>query len=291
MKKSTSVFISLLCVVLGIGLIGGCLFSMQAGIPGGNTTETTQSTTTTTTTVTTTTTTTVTTTTTTTRAITTTAQPTTNRAIITTVPVQTNTSSHSIKNVPLIKQFPAYPTGCETISAIMALRYVGETVSPEDFINNHLEKGNFFNKDGKLYGPDPYDKFVGDPRNEYSLGCFAPVMERALISYFGNSNRVKNTTGLTMDQLCTQYIEKDIPVLVWVSIYMEPVGLGTVWYNEKNGEKLQWRTNEHCMVLVGYDQTHYYFNDPYSGKQLRYAKSIAKDRHAKFENQSLVITK
>ena len=173
----------------------------------------------------------------------------------------------------------------------MTLRYHGESISTEDFINNHLDTGDFFNRDGKLYGPSPYDKFVGNPRNEYSLGCFAPVIERALISYFGDESRVKNTTGLTMDQLCAQYIQNDIPVLVWVSIFMEPIGTGTVWYDEKTDEKIQWRTNEHCMVLVGYDSTHYYLNDPYSGKQLRYAKEIVKDRHAKFENQSIVIIK
>lgn len=271
MKRATPIYISLLCVVLAVAIIGACLFPWEnAG--QSNTTATT---------------TTVTTQTTITQTVTTTQ--TTTRP--TTVPSSTRNATHVIKNVPLINQFPTYPTGCETLSAIMALRYYGETVSVDDFINNHLEKGDFYTKDGKLYGPDPYDKFVGNPTNEYSLGCFAPVMERALISYFGNSNRVQNTTGLTMDRLCAQYIENDIPVLVWVSIYMEPVGLGTVWYNEKNGAKLQWRTNEHCMVLVGFDATHYYFNDPYSGKQLRYAKSIVKDRHAKFENQSLVITK
>ncbi len=278
MKKTAPFLLALFCILLGIVVIGSCLFSMHTGVPGTPTTKTTAPTTTTT----------VTTTTQATTAATTTTRPTTTQA---TTVTPTGTASHIIKNVPLIKQFPAYPTGCETVSAVMALRYCGETVSTEDFINNHLEKGNFYNKDGKLYGPSPYDKFVGDPRSEYSLGCFAPVMERALISYFGNAGRIKNTTGLTMDQLCADYIQNDIPVLVWVSIYMEQVGLGNVWYDEKNGEKLQWRTNEHCMVLVGYDKTHYYFNDPYSGKQLRYAKSIAKDRHAKFENQSLVILK
>ncbi len=267
MKKTVQLFLALFCIVLGIALIGGCLFSMQVSTHSSSN-KTTENTT-----------------------VTTTTTQTTTAPTTTTTIGKPRAASHVIKNVPLIKQFPSYPTGCETISAIMALRYVGENISTEDFINNHLETGDFYTKDGKLYGPDPYDKFVGNPRNEYSLGCFAPVMERALISCLGDNNRVQNTTGLTLEQLCAQYIENDIPVLVWVSIYMEPVGLGSVWYNEKNGEKLQWRTNEHCMVLVGYDQTQYYFNDPYSGKQLRYSKSIAQDRHAKFENQSLVITK
>ncbi len=271
MKKTAAFLAALLAVLIGVLLIGmGTFLSFDAskGATAATTTATTKVTTTTATTT------------------TTSAKPTT----VTTTYVPRAAASHIIKNVPLIKQFPAYPTGCETISAIMALRFWGETVSAETFIDEHLEKGDFYTKDGKLYGPDPYDKFVGDPRNEYSLGCFAPVMERALISYFGSGERVINTTGLSMDTLCAQYVQYDIPVLVWVTIYMEQVGLGNVWYSE-SGEKLQWRTNEHCMVLVGYDKTHYYFNDPYSGKQLKYVKSVANDRHQKFECQSLVITK
>ena len=259
MKDALPMCISVLCILLGITIIVGCLLYTLPNAPLSDmfiTTPTTQAT----------------------------------AAATTTIPA-IRSAKYVIQNVPLVKQFPAYPTGCEAISAIMALQYYNETVLAEDFIDKHLKKGQLYTKNDKLYGPSPYDKFIGDPRSEQSFGCFAPVIEDALISYFGNSNRVQNTTGLTMDQLCALFVQNDIPVLVWVSIYMEPVGLSTVWYDENNGEKLQWRTNEHCMVLVGYDKTHYYFNDPYSGLQLRYEKSIANDRHAKFENQSLVITK
>ena len=267
MKTKVVILIAVICIIIGLLLVGGCLLGLYTDIPQAILTQMTSSTTTQT------------------EATTTTTTP------VTTTHGPTQTVSHIIKGVPIIKQFPAYPTGCETISAMMVLQYFNETVSTEEFINNHLEKGGFYSKDGKLYGPNPYDKFVGDPRTTSSLGCFAPVMERALKSYFGDDGRVQNTTGLTLDQLCAQYIENDIPVLVWSTIYMEQVGTGSVWYDEKTGEKLQWRTNEHCMVLVGYDATHYYFNDPYSGRQLRFAKVVVNDRHAKFECQSIVVTK
>lgn len=273
MKKAAPFLAALLAIVIGISMVGVGAF--MSSVPSEETAGTAATTTTATTTATT----------------TTVKDAPRGTTTATSVYVPNVAESHVIKNVPLIKQFPSYPTGCETISTMMVLRYHGENVSTEAFIENHLETSNFYNADGKLYGPNPYDKFVGDPRNDYSLGCFAPVMERALISYFGGNDRVINATGLSMDALCAQYVQYDIPVLVWITIYMEQVGLGTVWYDEANGEKLQWRTNEHCMVLVGYDKTHYYFNDPYSGKQLKYAKSVANDRHQKFECQSLVITK
>ncbi|MBR5524375.1 MAG: C39 family peptidase [Clostridia bacterium] len=39
--------------------------------------------------------------------------------------------SHKI-NVPLIAQKPEFPTGCESVSAVMALRYFGETIRVTD---------------------------------------------------------------------------------------------------------------------------------------------------------------
>jgi len=195
---------------------------------------------------------------------------------------------HIISDVPLICQFPAYPTGCETVASVMALRYVGEQVSVDTFIDNCLETGAVYRKNGVLYGPDPYEKFVGDPRSQYSLGCFSPVMEKALKKYLGDDTRVIHTTGQTVDSLCRTYIAQNIPVIVWVSIQMKETGKGNVWYTE-TGERFRWITNEHCMLLIGFDETQYYFNDPYTGKQLHFEKSLVSRRYDTFGKQSIVV--
>ena len=41
-----------------------------------------------------------------------------------------------------------------------------------------------------------------------------------------------------------------------------------------------WISNEHCMLLVGYDEENYYFNDPHNGNGLiGYAREITEKRH------------
>ena len=47
---------------------------------------------------------------------------------------------------------------------------------------------------------------------------------------------------------------------------MLPYIHGTAWIVPETGEKFQWRGNEHCLLLVGYDDEKdgYYFNDPWN---------------------------
>ena len=46
------------------------------------------------------------------------------------------------------------------------------------------------------------------------------------------------------------------------------------------GETFTWISNEHCMLLVGYDEDSYYFNDPYENNGcIRYPKTVVEDRH------------
>ena len=43
------------------------------------------------------------------------------------------------------------------------------------------------------------------------------------------------------------------------------------------------------MLLVGYDEESYYFNDPYSGALVSFTKELTADRYAELGKQSLVI--
>ena len=55
----------------------------------------------------------------------------------------------------------------------------------------------------------------------------------------------------------SDYIDKDIPVIMWATIDMKPWYNGDHWYY--NGKKIQWIAPEHCLLLVGYDDEHYIF--------------------------------
>ena len=190
-----------------------------------------------------------------------------------------------------ISQLPHLPTGCESVSAVMALQYHGEEVSTEDFIEQCLPMSrDFYYQDGRLNGPDPNAHFLGDPRQKNSYGCFAPVIEKALIRYFGSSERIVNTTGTSLPELCRQYIDCGVPVIMWASIRMEPIKSGTIWFLP-DGEKFVWPSGEHCVLLIGYSDTHYYVNDPYVGNTCAYEKAIVEQRYREMNRQSIVITK
>ncbi len=192
-------------------------------------------------------------------------------------------------DAPILHQFPEYPTGCEAATAVMALKYVGEKIGVEDFIDNCLEcSSNFYWQGGRYYGPSPYEYFLGDPRSENSYGCMAPVIKKALVRYFGSDERVVDTTGKALPELCKTYIDEGIPVIVWASIGMVNITDGPSWITP-DGTKYTWPSNEHCLLLVGYDANKYYFNDPYTGKTVGYTKSVTEKRYEQLGKQSLAI--
>ncbi len=231
------------------------------------------------------------------------AGATTTQPSTTTQPPSTTTqplpAKYVLTDVPVIAQYPNYPTGCESVSAVIAMRYAGSDISIDDFIDKYLQKGNFYTKDGVTYGPDPRTHFVGSPRSENSYGCMAPVIENAMNAYYQDKEqevnadypgkkRVVNATGTEMDDLCRQYIVKGIPCLVWVSIGMVEPYYSRSW-NLPNGGTYRWLPNEHCMVLIGYDATHYYFSDPYRGAIVKYARQLSSNRYAAYGKQALAI--
>ena len=82
--------------------------------------------------------------------------------------------------VPYIDQSVKYPTGCESVSAVMLLQYLGYSITVDEFIEKYLELGKLEEQDGELYGPNPNECFCGSPYDEESFGCYAPVIKNAL---------------------------------------------------------------------------------------------------------------
>ena len=57
-----------------------------------------------------------------------------------------------IIDVPYLDQSVKYPTGCESVSAVMLLQYLGYEISVDTFIEKYLEKQPLEKKNGVLYG-------------------------------------------------------------------------------------------------------------------------------------------
>ncbi|MCR1917713.1 C39 family peptidase [Frisingicoccus caecimuris] len=197
-------------------------------------------------------------------------------------------------NVPYISQKGRYPTGCESVSTVMLLQLLGYEISVDEFIENYLDCHGFEMRDGQLYGPDPNEHFCGSPFNEDDFGCYAPVICKALENVFrrcapklsgenGGSDmayKAVDETGAPIHELLERYIDKGMPVIFWACIDMREPIVGPEWKLLDTGEIFTWISNEHCMLLVGYDDDGYYFNDPYEDHGVvYYPKQLVEERH------------
>lgn len=193
-------------------------------------------------------------------------------------------------DVPYIGQKNVLPTGCELVSAAMLLRYYGYQTSLDDLVDRYLDRAPLVRDGERLYGPHPSEAFVGDPRSTQGYGCYAPVIERMLNRVLTNGRRAVVYEGVSLAQLERTCLDQGRPVLLWVSIDMRETGPGTTWTIRETGQSFTWTKPEHCMVLVGYDDTAYYFNDPYNNNGLvSYPKAVVEARYRAFGSQAVAV--
>ena len=185
-----------------------------------------------------------------------------------------------IIQVPYIEQSVKYPTGCESVSTVMLLQYLGYDISVDEFIADYLEMKAFEEREGQLFGADPNLYFCGSPYDKDSFGCYAPVICKALERAIGDKYETRNETNTSVDELIRKYIDADMPVIFWACINMREPIVGPEWKLFDSEEVFTWISNEHCMLLVGYDEVGYYFNDPHENRGLiRYEKELVENRH------------
>ena len=75
---------------------------------------------------------------------------------------------------PYIDQTERWVNGCESISSVMLLQAVGIGIDPDTFIARDLPHAPYWEQDGRLYGPDPWQVYPGDPHDHTGYGCYAP---------------------------------------------------------------------------------------------------------------------
>lgn len=200
-----------------------------------------------------------------------------------------------LEDVPYYSQKNVLPTGCEIISAKMLLEYyTHEETEIEDMLNviscQYPKQEN-----GKTYAPHPENSFIGSPWNSSSFGCFAPVIVRMLNHLLPKNYKAIDTTGTDLQKLAETYLPQKTPVLVWATIYMTESFPNVGWYlytdrGYTTDKWFQWLANEHCMVLVGYDEKYYYFNDPYEDNGLiSFRRDISEKRYEEIGCYSLIV--
>lgn len=194
--------------------------------------------------------------------------------------------------VPYIDQSGKYPTGCESVTAVMLLRYLGCDITVDEFIHSCLECREMEQREDGLYGPDPNESFCGSPYDEESFGCYAPALAGALTRAAGDSFVFVNETETPVEELCRKYIDRGMPVIFWACINMRKEIPGPEWKLLDSGENFEWTSNEHCMLLVGYEDGGYWFNDPYDHNGVVfYEKKLTEERHAAQHGMAIGILK
>lgn len=195
-----------------------------------------------------------------------------------------------IIDVPAISQYPELPTGCESVAATMVLQYYDVNITAEEFASSWLEcSENFYRAKGNLYGPDPNKVFIGNPFTNNSYGCFATPIVNA-INRNSRDCTAKKITNRSLEELCTEYIDNDKPLLIWATMSMKESSAGNKWYLE-DGITFTWTAGEHCLVLVGYNNDYYFLNDPMSGSTVAYQKNIVERRFSELGKQAIYIAK
>ena len=200
-----------------------------------------------------------------------------------------------VVDAPFIDQREKYPTGCESVSAVMALQYAGVDLSVEEFIDNYLPQGAAPHEtpDGTWVGADPWKAFLGSPYEENGWGCYAPViagaLEEALWAEGEEGLQVRLLEGETLPSLCEAYVKRGIPVILWATISMEEPEPSTEFYLEDTGELFTWIYPLHCLLLTGEFGNCYYFNDPLEGKNVPYYKEWVEAAYKGVGMQAVVL--
>lgn len=206
-------------------------------------------------------------------------------------------------NVPYINQNKLV-SGCEAVSGTMVLNFWGYNISEEDFYDNYLIRKDWrYGKDGSIYAPDPNSAYVGNARIKSGIncgfGCYSNALQKSLKKVIDSSkHKSLNTTGADIAELCSKYIDNNIPVIIWATIGMvqsRPTCKWIISYIDKNskfklGDNFTWIAHEHCLVLTGYNDNYYFCNDPYkNSKNISIDKRLLERRFKELGMQSVVV--
>ncbi|TCZ80054.1 peptidase C39 family protein [Paenibacillus albiflavus] len=169
----------------------------------------------------------------------------------------TDAGGSIITDVPLIKQKPELPRGCEVTSLTMLLQYAGVQVDKMELANN-IHKVPF-ERHG-LRG-DLNEGFVGDMYSfsNPGLGVYIPPLMDLGNQYL--PDQMINLTGSPMEELYHQ-IDQGRPVLIIINALFRPLDEDQFQYWDTENGQIRVTYQEHSVLIVGYDDNYVYINDP-----------------------------
>lgn len=139
-------------------------------------------------------------------------------------------------NVPLIRQRPELPNGCEITAVTMMVNYAGNPVSKMTLA-----------REMPRHPSNPNLGYLGNPAG-YGITIFPPALMKLVTRYTGNA---KNLTGLGLDALYYQ-LDAGHPVVTWNTLHGFPY---------------------HALTVSGYDAQRIYYNDCWTGQKTSMTKA------------------
>lgn len=208
--------------------------------------------------------------------------------------VQDGQKAALVLEVPCLDQRGEFLTGCESVTAVMALNYAGVDISVDKFIDLYLPRSGApeYVADNEYLCADPDECFLGDPRSEDGWGCYAPVIQSAVgrVLQENDSNcTVEDLSGKTLRQLVDKYVAQGVPVILWGTMGMDEPSYGATMTVEGSGRRFDWIRPEHCLLLVGEEGDTYLFNDPLEGRTVAYSKKAVQTAYEALGSQALAI--
>ena len=160
--------------------------------------------------------------------------------------------------VPCVQQYPELPTGCESVALTNVLKYYGYNIGKSTIADSYLPRSSW----------DFVTCFWGNPHSSNGNCTSAPGLTNAANSFLkshGSTKRAYDVSGSSLQKLY-DYLDEGNPVIIWTSIYQQPLGAcyASQWYN---GKEYKTYTNSHTVVLKGYDKSKnvVYLSDSISG--------------------------
>ncbi|MBP3937796.1 MAG: Ig-like domain-containing protein [Clostridia bacterium] len=200
-------------------------------------------------------------------------------------------------SIPYVSQMPKYPTGCEAASCCMILKYYGFSINMDQMVEA-IPRKNLYKKNGKWYGPDINEMFVGDPRGYYTsanpgYGAFSPVVTKSLqnvVDERGGGYTAVKISGCSFKELLG-YVSDGHPVIVWATYKMQNPTKVNSWYIESTGKYFEYPRGTHVMILSGYSSTTVTTVDPYDNGVLTFDIKKFEDRWNLLGKQGVILVK
>ncbi|MFD7521319.1 C39 family peptidase [Paenibacillus chitinolyticus] len=203
--------------------------------------------------------------------------------------VQEQPKTKAMIDAPVIAQKPELPSGCEITSIAMMLHYKGIKLDKMQLYDEMPKDPTpiVWNKDGTIASwGHPNIGYVGDGTGKSKgFGIYHKALFPLLKSYIPSA---VDLTGESFD-VYEKQIANGRPVVVWTTIGFTMPTRWSEW-NTSIGP-IRATFSEHAVLMVGYDETSVYVNDPWTGsKNVRLDKKLFIDIWEAMGKQGLSYT-